>query len=104
MSRGHPRGQRVYWEALPLAYPPRDLLRAYRAGEVDFGGFSRGYRLVLEGNYGRVAQFREWTDGLASMHDFTLLCFEREGLPCHRRELARWLLERVPGLVAGELR
>jgi hypothetical protein len=60
--------------------------------------------MALDENYGRLAQFREWAGGLPSMDDFTLLCFEREGLPCHRLELARWLLERVPGLELGELR
>jgi uncharacterized protein YeaO (DUF488 family) len=104
VSRAHPRGQRVQWETLPLVYPPRELLRAYRDREVDFGAFSRRYRMALDENYGRLAQFREWASGLPLMDDFTLLCFEREGLPCHRRELARWLLDRVPGLEAGELR
>jgi len=60
--------------------------------------------MLLDENYERLAQFREWAGGLRSMGDFTLLCFEREGLPCHRRELAQWLLERVPGLEPGELR
>jgi len=41
---------------------------------------------------------------MPDLGDFTLLCFEREGQPCHRIVLAEWLLERAPGLVRGRIR
>ena len=104
VSRAHPRGKPVLWDTLPFLYPPLELLRAYRSGAVDFAAFTQEYRRVLDAGYGELAQFREWVDGLPSSQDLTLLCFERAGRPCHRVELARWLLERVPCLRCGKLR
>lgn len=104
VSRGHPRGQQPRWETLPFAYPPRELLQSYRGKEMDFAHFVREYRRALDANYRHLAEFRQWAGELSAKGHVTLLCFERESLPCHRRELVRWLLERVPGLEAGEQR
>lgn len=104
VSRQHPRGRRVQWESLPFLYPSRDLIRAYRNGEIDFSTFSAEYRQGLEERYEELAEFQEWVKALLSLGDFTLLCFERAGQPCHRLTLAQWLLERVPSLEASELR
>ena len=41
VSHQHPRGKRVQWESLPFFYPERDLLRAYRQGDLDFDALSR---------------------------------------------------------------
>jgi uncharacterized protein YeaO (DUF488 family) len=104
ISRAHPRGLRTQWDTAPFLYPVRELLRAYREGAVDFATLSREYRQALDAAYDQLGQFQEWALGLPSLGDFTLLCFEREGKPCHRRLAAGWLLERVPGLICGELR
>ena len=104
ISRQHPRGRKVQWETLPLVYPARDLLRAFRAHQVDFSQFADEYREGLDQQLESSAEFQEWVRSAPSLGDFTLLCFERAGEPCHRLVLARWLLERVPGLALGELR
>ena len=104
VSRGHPRGRRSQWETLPFVYPPRELLRAYREGTKDFAAFGAGYRCAMDLAYDQLEQFRAWVTELPGLGDFTLLCFERTGQPCHRLELAQWLLERAPGLNCGELR
>ena len=104
VSRTHPRGKRVQWETLPFLYPRRELLLAYRTGEIDFAAFAHEFRTGLDTGYHGQAQFREWVEGLPGLGKFTLLCFERAGQPCHRFEAARWLLERVPSLSRGELR
>jgi uncharacterized protein YeaO (DUF488 family) len=112
VSRHHPRGRRTQWEVLPFLYPPRELLRAYRAGELDFPAFALEYRRALDAECAaNVAPstplrtgFQDWLEGVPALGDFTLLCFEAAGQPCHRLPLADWLLERVPGLQAGELR
>lgn len=104
VSRQHPRGRRTQWETLPLLYPDRDLLRAYRNLEVDFFQMGETYREGLELRYRESAEFRDWLAATADLGDFTLLCFEAQGEPCHRLALARWLLERVPGLRLGALR
>ncbi len=104
VSRRHPRGLRVQWETLPFLYPERELLWSYRSREIDIAAFVRRYRRGLDTGYDNLAQVREWVDGLPEVGEFTLLCFERAGQPCHRVELARWLLERVLSLRCGELR
>ena len=104
MSRSHPRGRSSQWETLPFLYPPRDLLVAYRSGEMGFDDLAAEYLRGLETGYAEGGQLREWVEGIPSLEDFTLLCFEREGQPCHRRALAGWLLALAPSLIRGNLR
>ncbi len=104
ISRAHPRGRRTEWEIQPALYPSRALLTEYRSGDLDFAALDVRYREELEGTYGRDEGFRGFLHGLPEGGDFTLLCFEPEGTPCHRRSAAAWLLERVTGLTLGRLR
>jgi uncharacterized protein YeaO (DUF488 family) len=104
VSRHHPRGRRTQWETMPLLYPSAALLRAYRAGELDFEAFGIEYRCGLDAALVVNPELQEWLAGVPALGDFTLLCFEAAGLPCHRRVLAQWLLSRAPGLEVGELR
>ena len=104
VSRGHPRGRRTQWETLPFLYPSRELLSAYQSGNLDFAGLEAEYRLELEGRNQQSVEFRQWLGSVPSLGDFTLLCFEKAGVPCHRRVLAQWLLEEAPSLELGGLR
>jgi uncharacterized protein YeaO (DUF488 family) len=104
ISRQHPRGRRVQWESLPFLYPERELIRVYRNGEIDFSRFGEEYRRGLDQQYEQSTAFQEWVRSVPSLGDFTLLCFERVGEPCHRLVLAQWLSERVPMLELGALR
>ena len=104
VSRAHPRGRRTQWEVAPFLYPERPLLRAYRQGDLDFAALSLEYRQGLDEAFGQSEQFQEWVASLPDLGHVTLLCFERDGKPCHRSVSASWLLERVPGLQSGDLR
>ncbi len=105
VSRAHPRGRKTQWDTLPFFYPDRALLQTYRAGELDFPAFGTEYRRSLDARLEEEPALREWLEQIMpALEDFTLLCFEREGQPCHRRVLAEWLQEQVPGLEVGELR
>ena len=104
VSRSHPRGRRTQWETLPFLYPARDLLVAYRAGELNFSAMSAEYRSSLDLRHDESADLQDWLDRIPDLGDFTLLCFERAGQPCHRVVLADWLLEQAPGLVHGQIR
>ncbi len=103
VSRQHPRGRRTDWEVLPFLYPALDLLRAYRSKEIDFAELSREYERGLDEGFSRPGEFRTWVEAVLDLGDFTLLCFEPAGQPCHRRVLAPWLVQRVPGLELGQL-
>lgn len=104
VSRGHPRGRRADWDLLPALYPSRALLSAYQRGEIGFAELDARYRDELDATRERDADFRAFLEGLPGAGDFTLLCFEPAGDPCHRRCAAGWLLERAPGVALGRLR
>ena len=104
VSRQHPRGKTTQWEVLPFLYPARHLLRAYRAQELDFTELSQEYLKGLEEGFSQEGQLRSWVEAVLELGNFTLLCFEPAGQPCHRLVLARWLLQRVPELELGQLR
>ena len=104
VSRQHPRGRKAQWECLPFLYPDLNLFRAYRSGDVDFSGLAEQYRQGLEEKYGQLSALYDWVESVPSLGNFTLLCFEAAGEPCHRQVLAQWLLEQVPGPQAGSLR
>ena len=104
ISRAHPRGRKTEWEVQPFLYPSRSLLTGYRQGSLSFAELDVRYREELEETCERNAGFRAFLEQLPDMGDFTLLCFEPAGQPCHRRCAAAWLLERLPGLALGRLR
>ena len=102
VSRQHPRGFKTQWETLSFFYPPLDLLKGYRSGNLTFEEFGSAYEQYLEIKY-RTSTVPSWLNQLAAVGDFTFLCFEKDGLPCHRWVLARWILEKMPDLQGGLL-
>ena len=104
ISRAHPRGQITRWEVQPFLYPSRRLLTQYREGTLDFAGLTERYREELQTSYDWEADFQDWLASLRPEEDLTLLCFEPEGEPFHRRVAAAWLLERMPELGLGQMR
>ena len=104
ISRAHPRGRKTEWEVQPALYPSRALLTDYRQGNIGFAELDIRYRDELDGTLEKDADFRAFLERLPDAGDFTLLCFEPAGDPCHRRSAAAWLLERVPELSLGRLR
>ena len=85
-------------------YPSRQLLTEYQDGTLDFAGLAERYREELQTTYSWEAGFQHWLGSLNPEEDFTLLCFEPEGEPCHRRVAAAWLLENSPELRLGSIR
>ena len=104
ISRAHPRGRKTEWQVQPALYPSRALLTDYRQGNLTFSELDVRYREELDETFERDAGFPAFLKQLTAMGDFTLLCFEPAGEPCHRRCAAAWLLERVPDLALGRLR
>ncbi len=104
ISRAHPRGRKTDWEVQPALYPSRALLTEYRRGDIDFAALDVRYREELNQAHQSDGAFRGFLEQLPDGGDFTLLCFEPSGAPCHRRSAAAWLLERLPALTLGRLR
>ncbi len=104
VSRAHPRGRKTEWDTLSCLYPPLELLRAYRDGQLDFDALTAAYRRNLDEKLLVDYHLRKWLEQLPTLGDVTLLCFERGDDPCHRRVAAHWLTEHVPGLELGHLK
>ena len=104
VSRAHPRGRKTQWDSLSFLYPPLEVLRAYREGHLDFDALTSAYRRNLDEKLLVDYRLRKWLGQLPDLGDITLLCFERDDDPCHRRVAAHWLREHVPGLELGELK
>lgn len=104
VSRLHPRGLKAQWETLPFFYPSAEVIKTYRSGQMDFQSLASSYLATLEERWATDAVVKRWIDEAPGLGDFTLLCFEREGDPCHRRVLARWLKGKASGLALGSLR
>ena len=103
ISRAHPRGRKTEWDVQPALYPSRALLTDYRQGNLTFLELDARYRQELDETRHHNADFRAFLEQLSAAGDFTLLCFEPAGQPCHRRSAAAWLLDQVPGLALGRL-
>ena len=104
VSRAHPRGRRTQWQTMTSLYPPLDLLRAYRFGDLDFAALCQEYRQNLDQKVLVDFRLRRWLEQLPDMGDITLLCFERGDEPCHRRVAAQWLCDHLPQLQTGNLK
>jgi uncharacterized protein YeaO (DUF488 family) len=70
---------------------------------VDFDTYGRSYQAFLEERIALDDAMKRWLTQAPDLGDFTLLCFERDGKPCHRHILARWLAEKSPDLKRGGL-
>ena len=73
VSRAHPRGRKTQWETLSFLYPPLELLRAYRDGQLDFEALSREYRRNLDEKLLVDYRLRRWLEQLPNLGDATLL-------------------------------
>ena len=104
VSRLHPRGLKAQWKTLPFFYPSAEVIKTYRSGQMDFQSLASSYLATLEERWATDAVVKRWIDEAPGLGDFTLLCFEWEGDPCHSRVLARWLKGKASGLVLGSLR
>ena len=102
ITRYYPRGvkkDRFDRWIKPLS-PSRDLLTSYRAGGKSWAQFRECF----------ISELRESPESLAELRalatqsraeDITLLCYEKEGLPCHRN-VVREVLNK-PELLSGFL-
>lgn len=84
--------------AAPTLAPSKELLSEYRAGKVDWDGYTRRY-------LGELAPRRVDAElaGVA-LDGSCLLCAEDSPAQCHRRLAAEWLQQRVPDLQVVHLR
>jgi uncharacterized protein YeaO (DUF488 family) len=85
ITRYYPRGvkkDRFDSWLRPLS-PSGGLLKSYRTGIKSWGEFERLFLVELRSNEESAAALLSVAD-LAKNGDVTLLCFEKQGLPCHR--------------------
>jgi uncharacterized protein YeaO (DUF488 family) len=85
ITRYYPRGvkkDRFDSWLRPLS-PSPGLVKSYKAGAKSWAEFKRLFVDELDSSEESAAALRTVAD-LARKGDVTLLCFERQGLPCHR--------------------
>lgn len=94
ITRFYPRGipkERFNEWAFTLS-PSPELLFAYREGRIDWDTFAREFIIQLSKEAGCVEAIQTLHE-LSQTEDITLLCFEKDGNPCHRH-LVRDIVEK----------
>lgn len=94
ITRYYPRGvKKEHFEewVQPLS-PSPTLLFKYKQGECDWNGFKVNFLLELRENIDSLDAIYALNEAVKST-DITLLCYEKDGQPCHRH-LVKDLIEK----------
>ena len=87
VTRHYPRGVKkshfdVWYRDLA---PSADLLKSYRGGTISWDVFMLRYKSEIDGLWS--LGIINWLHLLSAKSDITLLCYEKDGDPCHRHIL-----------------
>ena len=92
VTRYHPRGfaSKLYnrWEK--ALSPSPDLLRLYKDGKITWETFAVSLRLEISNRYEAQVALGRLRSRLRT-GNVTLLCYEKDGEPCHRHLLKQML-------------
>lgn len=85
ITRFYPRGikREKYDVWLRELAPSRELLRLYKTDEINWNDFLTELLSELRDNDNSIDAIRT-LNTKSNMQDITLLCYEKDGLPCHR--------------------
>jgi uncharacterized protein YeaO (DUF488 family) len=85
ITRFYPRGiRRTHFdEWVSSLSPNRDLLFGYKEGRIDWDSFMDSFFEQLKNDVESVEAIHALYDSSRN-RDITLLCFEKDGVPCHR--------------------
>ena len=92
ITRYYPRGvRRSHFDDWARALAPsRELLKRYKEGAIAWKAFARAYLAEVRGSAEAKAALLELRR-TARSEGVTLLCYEPDGVPCHRHILRRLL-------------
>jgi uncharacterized protein YeaO (DUF488 family) len=94
ITRYYPRGVKKdhfdYW--FQELSPSANLLQAYKERKYDWQTFKSAFLLELWNNIDSLEKIYTLNSLVKRLMDITLLCYEKEGNPCHRH-LIRELVE-----------
>lgn len=99
VTRYYPRGVKrgSFDEWVRALSPSRELLKRYRSGEVAWDAFKESF--VAELRSSEESREEVWRlHARGESGDVTLLCYEKEGLPCHRHLVKQAIVR--PSLLA----
>jgi uncharacterized protein YeaO (DUF488 family) len=93
ITRFYPRGvaRETFYDWASVLSPNPDLLFAFKEGRIDWDGFKRGFISQIKGDVASLEAIHTLHE-LSEKEDITLLCFEKDGNPCHRH-LVRDIVE-----------
>ncbi|MGP8057207.1 MAG: DUF488 domain-containing protein [Nitrososphaerales archaeon] len=100
ITRFYPRGvaRETFYDWASVLSPNPDLLFAFKEGKIDWDEFKREFIGQIKGDVASLEAIHALHE-LSEKEDITLLCFEKDGNPCHRH-LVRDIVER-PELLNG---
>ena len=86
ITRYYPRGVKKdrFDRWVKSLSPSRELLSSYRAAEKSWEQFRESFLAELRGSPESIEALRT-LGAQGRLQDITLLCYEKEGLPCHRQ-------------------
>jgi len=86
ITRFYPRGiKKSHFDLwLRQASPKPALLKKYKSDQIDWKEFSREFRKQMRTSEESKNAIHELIGLLGREKDVTLLCYEKEGLNCHR--------------------
>jgi uncharacterized protein YeaO (DUF488 family) len=86
ITRFYPRGiKKSHFDLwLRHASPEPALLKKYKSNQIDWKEFSRDFRKQMRNSEESKKEIQELVELLGREKDVTLLCYEKEGLNCHR--------------------
>jgi uncharacterized protein YeaO (DUF488 family) len=94
ITRYYPRGVKKdhfdYW--FQELSPSANLLQAYKERKYDWQTFKSAFLSELWNNIDSLETIYALNSSIKKLRDITLLCYEKEGNPCHRH-LVRELVE-----------
>jgi uncharacterized protein YeaO (DUF488 family) len=93
ITRFYPRGiLKTHFDAWASALSPSPgLLFSFKEGKKSWDGFKRSFLAELKKNIDSLEAVQALNE-LSQKRDVTVLCYERDGIPCHRH-LVRDIIE-----------
>lgn len=81
--------------------PNPELLKIYKSGEISWDKFESKFRNQMDANHQCIEMIQTLAH-LATIENVTLLCYEKNGNPCHRylvEELIQNKMSQIPELL-----
>jgi len=96
ITRYYPRGVKKsnFDQWIRGLSPNPELLKFYKSGEIDWKEFENKFRNQMDSNH-QCKEMIQTLAHLATIENVTLLCYEKNGNPCHRYMIEGFVQEHM---------